>query len=126
MGGINNVRLTRRDMLRLGAGGAGVFALTASGLAVPRGLASGGGGIYIEAFPTSPLILQAVQRPAHDPEGAAADERSTTWDRWRALPGPDNQDCTASSTGYSSKYQQNLGNAPAVAGRRAPRRPTRG
>jgi hypothetical protein len=36
--------LTRRDMLKLGAG-AGVFALTASGLAVPRGFSSGGGPV---------------------------------------------------------------------------------
>jgi FtsP/CotA-like multicopper oxidase with cupredoxin domain len=53
-------RLTRRDMLRLSAGGAGMFALAASGLAVPRGFAGGGGGggpVYVEAFPTSPLIL---------------------------------------------------------------------
>jgi len=54
---LDRVRLTRRDMLRLSAGGAGVFMLTASGLAVSKGLgASGsGGGLYIEAFPTSPL-----------------------------------------------------------------------
>jgi Multicopper oxidase len=56
------IRLTRRDMLKLGAGGAGMFALTAGGLAVPRGFgASGsgnGGAVYIEAFPTSPLITQ--------------------------------------------------------------------
>ena len=53
----DGVRLTRRDMLKLSAGGAGVFALTASGFAVPRGFGSGGGSLYIEAFPTSPLIL---------------------------------------------------------------------
>jgi FtsP/CotA-like multicopper oxidase with cupredoxin domain len=59
MGRTNNIRLTRRDMLKLSAGGAGMFALTASGFAVPRGFAGGGGGgsLYIEAFPTSPLIL---------------------------------------------------------------------
>jgi FtsP/CotA-like multicopper oxidase with cupredoxin domain len=50
-------------MLKLSAGGAGMFALTASGFAVPKGFGSGGGGggggggLYIEAFPTSPLIL---------------------------------------------------------------------
>jgi FtsP/CotA-like multicopper oxidase with cupredoxin domain len=58
MGRFNNVRLNRRDMLKLSAGGAGMFALTASGFAVPRGIAGGGGGsLYLEAFPTSPLIL---------------------------------------------------------------------
>src|SRR5215210_666199 len=55
------VRLTRRDMLKLSAGGAGVFALTASGFAVPQGV--GAPGLVIEAFPTSPLIL----RPFNDP-----------------------------------------------------------
>jgi FtsP/CotA-like multicopper oxidase with cupredoxin domain len=61
MGRLNNVRLSRRDMLKLSAGGAGMFALTASGFAVPRGFAGGGGGgsVFIEAFPTSPLILDA-------------------------------------------------------------------
>ena len=57
---LDKVRLTRRDMLKLGGAGAGVFALTASGFAVPRGFAGGGGGggsLYIEAFPTSPLIV---------------------------------------------------------------------
>ncbi len=56
----NSIQLTRRDMLKLSSAGAGVFALTASGFAVPRGFGSGGGGggsLYIEAFPTSPLIL---------------------------------------------------------------------
>ena len=56
MGRAERVRLTRRDMLKLSAGGAGMFALTASGLAVPRGFGKGG-SLYIEAFPTSPLIL---------------------------------------------------------------------
>jgi FtsP/CotA-like multicopper oxidase with cupredoxin domain len=59
MSRLDKVRLTRRDMLKLSAGGAGMFALTASGFAVPRGFAggSGSGSLYLEAFPTSPLIL---------------------------------------------------------------------
>ena len=61
MGSQNNIRLTRRDMLKLGAGGAGMFALSAGGLAIPRGFAGGGSGgsgnVFIEAFPTSPLIV---------------------------------------------------------------------
>ena len=61
MGTQDKVRLTRRDMLKLSAGGAGLFALTASGFAVPQGV--GAGGVVIEAFPTSPLIL----RPFNDP-----------------------------------------------------------
>src|SRR3954462_6651258 len=58
---LDKISLTRRDMLKLSGAGAGVFALTASGFAVPRGFAGGGGGgggsLYIEAFPTSPLIV---------------------------------------------------------------------
>src|SRR4051794_9331509 len=58
---LDKVQLTRRDMLKLSGAGAGVFALTASGFAVPRGFAGGGGGgggsLYLEAFPTSPLIV---------------------------------------------------------------------
>jgi FtsP/CotA-like multicopper oxidase with cupredoxin domain len=56
----NSIHLTRRDMLKLSAGGAGMFALTASGFAVPRGFGAGGGGgsLYLEAFPTSPLIME--------------------------------------------------------------------
>jgi FtsP/CotA-like multicopper oxidase with cupredoxin domain len=56
----NSIQLTRRDMLKLSGAGAGAFALTASGFAVPRGFGAGGGGggsLYLEAFPTSPLIL---------------------------------------------------------------------
>src|SRR3954451_23351928 len=61
----DKVRLTRRDMLKLSAGGAGMFMLGAGGLAVPRGIAGGGGGggkLYIEACPTSPLVT----RPFYD------------------------------------------------------------
>ena len=57
------VKLSRRDMLKLSAGGAGLFALTASGFAVPRGVASGG-PVYLEAFPTSPLITDPFRSPA--------------------------------------------------------------
>src|SRR4051794_24290801 len=49
-----------------------MFALSASGLAVPRGFAGGGGPLYIEAFPTSPADPQPVQRSVADPAGAAA------------------------------------------------------
>ena len=34
---VDRVRLTRREMLRLSAGGAGVFMLTASGLGISMG-----------------------------------------------------------------------------------------
>jgi len=44
MGRQDNIRLTRRDMLKLGAGGAGMFMISAGGLAIPKGFAGGGGG----------------------------------------------------------------------------------
>jgi FtsP/CotA-like multicopper oxidase with cupredoxin domain len=66
----DKVRVTRRDMLKLSAGGAGLFALTAAGYAVPRGL--GAGGVVIEAFPTSPLILRPFNDPLKIPQALAA------------------------------------------------------
>ena len=83
------IRLTRRDMMKLGAGGAGMFMLGAGGLAVPRGFAGGsgsgsggggGGSLYIEAFPTSPLILKPFNDLLNDPDGAARRVDPTTWD----------------------------------------------
>ena len=96
MGRQNNIRLTRRDMLKLGAGGAGMFMLSAGGLAVPRGFAGGGGGggggrSYIEAFPTSPLIL----KPFNDPLPIPTALRPTTRRRGTRparLPDPKKQD----------------------------------
>src|SRR4051794_29796550 len=61
MASSSRIQLTRRDMLKLSLGGAGAFALTASGFSVPRGFSSGGGSLYLEAFPTSPLILNAFR-----------------------------------------------------------------
>src|SRR3954470_22592529 len=65
----DKVRVTRRDMLKLSAGGAGLFALGAAGYAVPRGL--GAGGLIIEAFPTSPLILTPFNDPLKIPQALA-------------------------------------------------------
>jgi FtsP/CotA-like multicopper oxidase with cupredoxin domain len=86
------IRLTRRDMLKLSVGGAGVFALTASGLAVPRGFGSGSvGPLYIEAFPTSPLILSPFNEPLPIPDVIAPVPKAVV-DTWESPPGPDNQD----------------------------------
>jgi hypothetical protein len=74
-------------MLKLSAGGAGVFALTSWGLAVPRGLASGSGNIYIEAFPTSPLILSPFNDPLPIPKAMAPIAKSVV-DTWSSPPGP--------------------------------------
>jgi FtsP/CotA-like multicopper oxidase with cupredoxin domain len=107
MGKLNNVRLTRRDMLRLSAGGAGMFALSASGLAVPRGFAGGGGGgsVYLEAFPTSPLILKPFEDKLVIPEPlrpiAPADVA-----KWADVPRQDKQDSLGAtkSTVYEDRY----------------------
>jgi FtsP/CotA-like multicopper oxidase with cupredoxin domain len=83
--------LTRRDILKLGLGGAGMFALSASGLAIPRGFAGGGGSLYVEAFPTSPLILSPFNDPLPIPEALRPTPKSIV-DKWSSPPGPDNQD----------------------------------
>src|SRR3954469_9105601 len=88
---LDRVRLTRRDMLKLSAGGAGMFALTASGLAVTRGFGAGSGNLYLEAFPTSPLILSPFNDPLPIPKALAPIAKSVV-DTWSSPPGPDNQD----------------------------------
>src|SRR3954465_1607993 len=91
MESIDRVRLTRRDMLRLTAGGAGMFMLTASGLAVSSGVSAGGGGLYVEAFPTSPVILSPFNEPLPIPKAMAPIPKVDV-DGWDSPPGPDNQD----------------------------------
>jgi len=87
---LDRVRLTRRDMLRLTAGGAGMFMLTASGLAVSSGVSSGG-GLYIEAFPTSPLILRPFDEPLPVPAAMGPVPKADV-DSWESPPDPANQD----------------------------------
>jgi FtsP/CotA-like multicopper oxidase with cupredoxin domain len=112
---VDKIRLSRRDMLKLSAGGAGVFALTASGFAVPRGLARGGGGggggsVYIEAFPTSPLITRPFNDPLNVPS-AMRPVDPTTWDSAGGMPDPKKQDSLPASPtkDYENKYHQVLG-----------------
>ena len=107
----DKIRLTRRDMLKLSAGGAGMFALTASGLAVPRGFAGGGGGnVFLEAFPTSPLITKPFNDPLNIPR-AVRPVDPTRWESYGGLPDPDKQDCLPASPTkvYKNKYNQTLG-----------------
>src|SRR5919199_3825729 len=107
---LEGVRLTRRDMLKLSAGGAGMFALTASGLAVPRGGAGGGAGsLFIEAFPTSPLILSPFNEPLPVPKALAPVPKSVV-DGWSSPPGPDNQDFVKGAAPF--KHQLWPGTAP--------------
>jgi FtsP/CotA-like multicopper oxidase with cupredoxin domain len=114
MGKTENIRLTRRDMLKLGAGGAGMFMLSAGGLAVPRGFAGGGGGgggsLYIEAFPTSPLILKPFSDPLNIP-AAMRPANMDTWDTFGGKPDPKVQDCIGSTTSsvYKDRYGCTLG-----------------
>jgi FtsP/CotA-like multicopper oxidase with cupredoxin domain len=107
--GLDQVRLTRRDMLRLTAGGAGMFALTASGLAVSSSLGSGGGSVYIEAFPTSPLILSPFNEALPIPKAAPPVPKSVV-DTWASPPGPDNQDSVVGAAPF--KHQLWPGTAP--------------
>src|SRR4051794_20945471 len=107
------MRLTRRDMLRLSAGGAGMFLLGASGLAVPRGIAGEAADlnpVYFEAFPTSPLILSPFNDALPVPKALApVDPLSLDG----GAPEKYRQDCfgvgKAGSAAYQSKYGQTLG-----------------
>src|SRR3954468_23228853 len=133
---LDKISLTRTDMLKLSGAGAGVFALTASGFAVPRGFAGGGGGgggsLYLEAFPTSPLILNPFSednklpipmalKPAEmgkldswvDPQGLTDPKGKPVFPQ-----DPDKQDCGvgADSSGnvdpgykFGNKYHYKLG-----------------
>jgi FtsP/CotA-like multicopper oxidase with cupredoxin domain len=112
MSRLEKLQLNRRDMLKLGAGGAGMFAIGASGLAVPRGFAGGSGGggggsVYIEAFPTSPLILNPFNDELNIPTALAACD-PLTMDY--GTPDKGTQDCfpTGGNT-YMSKYRQDIG-----------------
>jgi FtsP/CotA-like multicopper oxidase with cupredoxin domain len=116
-------------MLKLSAGGAGMFMLGAGGLAVPRGIAgggSGGGSLYIEAFPTSPLVT----RPFYDKLTVPMAMPAANMSRWvdggtkpsstnkddpgvslGGLPAPDKQDSLgpAINKDYYNRYQKVLG-----------------
>jgi FtsP/CotA-like multicopper oxidase with cupredoxin domain len=109
---LDRIRLSRRDMLKLSGAGAGLFALTASGFAVPRGFAgggSGGGSVYIEAFPTSPLILNPFKDQLTIPE--AMRPVDPVAEKWKTLPGKDDQDSLpkVSGSAYEKRYGPALG-----------------
>jgi FtsP/CotA-like multicopper oxidase with cupredoxin domain len=115
---LDKIRLTRKDMLKLSAGGAGMFALTASGFAVPRGIAGGGGGgggsLYIEAFPTSPLIMNPFSDELAIPDALRPNDLSDSYgagDSTTAQPNKYRQDSIgpATDTIYQDRYHQTLG-----------------
>src|SRR3954452_8338392 len=98
---LDKIRLSRRDMLKLSAGGAGMFALTASGFAVPRGIAGGGGGggkLYIEAFPTSPLVTRPFYDALYIPPAMKA-ANMAVWVSGGTTPNATNKDDPAISLG---------------------------
>ena len=95
----------RRTILRLGAlGGAGLAFGAVQGVIRPRlggvGLLSPDGAfaatvdrdlanqLYIEVFPTSPLILTPFTRRAAGPEGAGAGAARASTRAWKKPPGP--------------------------------------
>jgi FtsP/CotA-like multicopper oxidase with cupredoxin domain len=110
----NKIRLTRRDMVKLGAGGAGMFMISGGGLAIPKGFAGGGSGgggsLYIEAFPTSPLILKPFTDELTIPK-ALAPVDPTTWDSiGKDVPDPASQDCLGGGDGkYEGRYGYKMG-----------------
>jgi FtsP/CotA-like multicopper oxidase with cupredoxin domain len=108
---LDRIRLTRRDMLKLSAGGAGMFALTASGLAVSSGLGAGtsSGSLYIEAFPTSPLILNPFSDPLTIPKAEVPIPKAVV-DAWPTPPDPDKQDLVKGAAPF--KHQLWPGTAP--------------
>src|SRR4051812_7206019 len=117
----NSIQLTRRDMLKLSSAGAGVFARTASGFAVPRGFAGGGGGggsLCLQAVPTSPLILNPFTDELATPQAMGpTDERKPqkptniydTRDPKKQIHTEDRptQDCPGNV--HNGKYQQRYG-----------------
>src|SRR3954447_8848499 len=109
---LDKIRLSRRDMLKVSAGGAGMFAIGAGGLAVPRGLARGGGGgsLYIEAFPTSPLILNPFKDQLTIPTALAPTDPAG-WDSSGGMPDPKIQDSLGKSptSAYKDRYGMTLG-----------------
>lgn len=88
-------RLSRRAFLKASAAGAGGLVLTASGLAIPRLLAPFGyrgdsafaDPIYIEEYPTSPLILEPFRDELPIPR-ALAPVPKDVYSRWRVPPDP--------------------------------------
>jgi len=108
------LRLNRRDMLKLSAGGAGMFALTASGFAVPRGFSASGGSVYLEAFPTSPLITKPFNDELNIPK-AMAPVSGSALDSWKYKPEKDYQDSFShlstppTNSTYNTKYNTKIG-----------------
>ena len=109
MASSERTRFTRRDMLKLSAG-AGVAAFAGSGLGIARVFGATSGALYIEAFPTSPLILNPFNDLLTIPT-ALAPVDPTSWDSSGGLPDPSRQDSIGASptAAYKNRYGATLG-----------------
>src|SRR5437867_8001065 len=80
---MQRIRLSRRDMLTVGALGLGSVVLPLAHLGA-RAVAD---SIYIEAFPTSPLVLNPFRDPLPIPNALAPIPKSIV-DTWTNRPAP--------------------------------------
>src|SRR3954470_16468667 len=97
-------------MLKL-SGGASVAVFAGSGLEISRVFgASTSGGVYIEAFPTSPLVLSPFYDLLKIPR-ALAPVDPTSWHSLGGLPDPAKQDSIGPSptADYKNRYGATLG-----------------
>lgn len=86
------LRITRRELLKAGAVGAGAIAAVAAGPArllimTTRASEADTGGTYIEVFPTSPLILRPFNDPLPIPRALIPVPKSD-YSTWAHPPGP--------------------------------------
>lgn len=117
-------RLTRRSALRLGALGLGGVALASANATLgpylaPRGLASRDGIfgaaaakltdlVYLEVFPTSPLILEPFKDELVVPK-AARPEDQATYSGWSKPPGPGQGQQSSLGNERHQKWSSDIG-----------------
>src|SRR3954462_3375463 len=83
-------RVTRREIFKFGAGGAGMLALGASGFSIARGTAAGNPLDALDVMPTSPLILSPFGDDHLLPiPQAMRPVPESVWKSWPDAPGPD-------------------------------------
>jgi FtsP/CotA-like multicopper oxidase with cupredoxin domain len=90
----NQIQIPRRLLLKAGLAGAGVVALGGAGAVLAPGLASRlritgaeAGSSYVEAWPTSPLIVNPFNDALPIPKALAPIPRSV-YSTWKNPPGP--------------------------------------
>src|SRR3954454_3288979 len=83
-------RVTRREIFKFGAGGAGMLALGASGFSIARSTAAGDPLDALDVMPTSPLILSPFGDDHLLPiPQAMRPVPESVWKSWSDAPGPD-------------------------------------